>query len=97
MLELSEAGCSQRFLAIILTVRLSSIQIVLEWYQETGQLTRRPGSGRNSTSSDRDARSIYCLEKQHPIPVDDENRLMEVLNINDSQWKVRNSLLKLIY
>lgn len=89
-----EDGRGQRETARNVGVSLSSVQRVWQRYQETGLLTRRPGSGRGRTTTPRDDRFLLssALRNRTVTAVSLRNHLQEVRNVNISEWTVRRRL-----
>lgn len=89
-----EEGHGQRETARNLGVSLSSVQRVSQRYEETGLLTRRPGSGRGRSTTVRDDRFLItnALRNRTSTAVSLRNHLQEVRNVNISEWTVRRRL-----
>jgi transposase len=91
---LVEDGRSQRYVARMLNVSLSTIQRVLERFQATGRNTRRAGSGRKRKTAAIDDRFLVVstLRNRQLTSVMTQNRLREVRGVNVSKWTVRRRL-----
>lgn len=87
-------GRSQREVARTVGVSLSTVQRLLRRYEETGLLTRRPGSGRKRCTSERDDRFIQTvmLRNRHQTAVDVQHELQEVRGTEISSRTVRRRL-----
>lgn len=91
---LVQDGRSQYYAADVLGVSRSAVQRAVQRFNETGNFTRRPGSGRRRTTSERDDRFLVtsCLRNRHNTSVQLANRLNEVRNVDVSRWTVRRRL-----
>ena len=89
-----EDGRGQRETARNVGITLSSVQRVFQRYEETGLLTRRPGSGQGRTTTARDDRFLVssALRNRTVTAVSLRNHLEEVRNVNISEWTVRRPL-----
>lgn len=91
---LSDAGYSQREIAVTLDKPRETIRDAIKRLRETGSYTRRPGQGRHRVTSDRDDRFIVSnvLRDRFSTAPEICNRLMEVRNVNVSERTVRRRL-----
>lgn len=89
-----QTGRSQREVARELRVSLSTVQRWFHRHEETGLLTRRPGSGRKRKTSERDDRFMrtVILRNRHLTAVDVRRELQEVRNMEIGIRTVRRRL-----
>lgn len=89
-----EDGRGQRETARNFGVSLSSVQRIMQRYEETALLTRRPGSGRGRSTTARDDRFLISntLRNRTVTAVFLRNHLQAVRNVNISEWTVRRRL-----
>lgn len=94
IIALLEDGRGQRETARIVGVSLCGVQRVFQRYQETGLITRRPGSGRKRVTTQRDDRFLVSrsLRNRTATAVSLRNQLQEVRDVNVSEWTVRRRL-----
>jgi transposase len=94
IVALVEDGHTQRQVARTVGVSLSTVQRVLQRFQEASLLTRRPGSGRRRTPKALDDRFLVfqALRNRTSTAVMHQNRLEEVRNRNFSVATVRRRL-----
>lgn len=94
VVALLQGGLSQRIVARRLNLSRSSVKRVYRRFLETGDFIRRPGSGRNRATSDRDDRFMVStsLRNRHLTGVQVQQRLREVRGVTVSEWTVRRRL-----
>ncbi|KAL0842079.1 hypothetical protein ABMA28_014272 [Loxostege sticticalis] len=86
MITMVQEGRSQRSTARTVVVSLSKVQRVLQRFQDTGMITRRPGNGRPRCTTVREDRFIAStmLRNRHLTAVQVRNSLQEVYHNNVS-------------
>lgn len=94
IVTLIQQGFSQRTIARQLHLSQSCVSKVYKRFRETGNLVRRPGSGRQRCTSARDDRFIVStsLRNRHLTGVDVQRELGEVRGRTVSEWTVRRRL-----
>lgn len=94
IVALIEDGREKRETARIVGKSLCAVQNVYQRYQETGLITRRPGSGRKRVTTQRDDRFLVSrsLRNRTASAVFLRNQLQEVRNVIVSERTVRRRL-----
>jgi transposase len=94
IVALIQDGRGQRETARIVGKSLCAVQNVYQRYEETGLITRRPGSGRKRVTTQRDDRFLVStsLRNRTASAVLLRNQLQEVRDVNVSEWTVRRRL-----
>jgi transposase len=94
IVALIQDGRGQRETARIVGKSLCAVQNVYQRYEETGLITRRPGSGRKRITTQRDDRFLVStsLRNRTASAVLLRNQLQEVRDVNISEWTVRRRL-----
>lgn len=91
---LIEDGRSQRYVANLLGVSQANIHRTYRRFTETGNYTRRPGSGMTRSTLPRDDRflHLFILRNRDATAVQARNRLEDVREVNVSERTVRRRL-----
>lgn len=94
VIALLEAGHNQSDVARRLNLSRYSVRRVYQRFQETGGYIRRPGSGRQRRTSERDDRFLVSrsLRNRQLNAVQLGQELQEVRNVSISRWTVRRRL-----
>lgn len=94
IIALIQDGRSQRYVAGVIGVQQSTISRVVNRYQETGQLTRRPGQGRGRVTSVVDDRylRLTALGIRHTNARRLQTDLLAARNVRMCLQTVRNRL-----
>jgi transposase len=93
-LALIEDGRSIRYAANAIGAPVTTVHRAVRRFHETGQYTRRPGSGRKKATTHRDDRFLVSniLRDRQMTAVMIRNRLQEVRQVNVSERTVRRRL-----
>lgn len=94
IIALIDDGRSQRYVAQRFGVSRSTVQRVHTRFLETGLSTRRPGTGPQRLTTERDDRFVVSqsLRNRHLTAVELRNRLQHVRNVNVSERTIRRRL-----
>lgn len=94
VVALLESGLNQSEVARQLNLSRYSVRRVYQRYQETGGYVRRPGSGSQRKTSERDDRFLVTqsLRNRHLNAVQLAQQLHHVRNVSVSRWTVRRRL-----
>lgn len=94
IVALAEDGRSQRYIARMLRIPKTTVQRAIQRYQETGQYTRRPGSGRPRATRPVDDRFIVMqtLRNRFQTASETATRLRTARNVTVSVDTVRRRL-----
>jgi transposase len=93
-LALIEDGRSIRYAANAIKATVTPVHRAIRRFHETGQYTRRPGSGRRKATTHRDDRFLVSniLRERQITAVMIRNQLQEVWQVNVSERTVRRRL-----
>lgn len=96
VIALLQEGLSQRDVAHRLGLSQSTVSKINRRFRETGSFTRRPGSGRHRSTTDKDDRFIVStsLRNRYLTGVDVQQELRRVRGVAVSEWTVRRRLKK---
>jgi transposase len=95
IIALIQDGRSQRYVAQFLDVSRCSVQRAVKRFQQTGEYTRRRGSGRGKCTTARDDRflALRVLRNRKTTAVNARNELQEVRGVAVSERTVRRRLV----